>query len=189
MALTSPTVARADSICCASLVELLVVSRQFVKIASSGTKRGLGGGAAFVKLIEGAHGGGVELLSIGQHALFGFERFVFAGDEIGGADLLGLVAPEVDHAETVLLIGQQFVELGLRGAPRFVCCGYIVGRDGGKAIKQNALLGLVEAGKRLRLRVHEGEFGRKLAKNGDGSWLVVDEDAAFAASTEFRGAE
>jgi hypothetical protein len=34
---------------------------------------------AFVKLVEGAHGGGVEFFGVGEDALFGFEGFVFAG--------------------------------------------------------------------------------------------------------------
>ena len=48
-----------------------------------GAEGGLGRCAAFVELVEGAHGGGVEFLRVGEDALFGFERFVFSGDEAG----------------------------------------------------------------------------------------------------------
>ncbi len=49
-----------------------------------------------------------------------------------------------------------------------------------KAVEQNALLGLVEAGEGFGLRVNQGELGRKLPEDGNGGGLIVDEDAAFA---------
>ena len=42
----------------------------------------------------------------------GFQRFVFAGDELGRLDFLALVAPQIHHAQPVLLTLQQVVELG-----------------------------------------------------------------------------
>ena len=142
-------------------------------------------GAAFVELVEGAHGGGVELFGVGQDALFGFEGLVFAGVEVGGFDLLALIAPEIDHAQAVLLALEQVVELCLGGAPAGVGLGDGVSGDAAEAVEQDALLGLVEAGERLGLRVDEGEFGRELLEDGDGGGLVVDEDAALAGGEDF----
>ena len=88
-----------------------VVAGQLLDVADGRAKSGLGAGAAFVELVEGAHGGGVEFLSVGQDALLGFEGFVFAGLEMGGFDLLALIGPEIDHAQAVLLALEEVVEL------------------------------------------------------------------------------
>jgi hypothetical protein len=55
-----------------------------------------------------------------------------------------------------------------------------VGGEAGEAVEQDALLGLVEAGEGLGLRVDQGQLRRKLLEHGHGSGLVVDEDAALA---------
>ena len=97
-----------------------VVAGQLFDVADGGAESGFGRGAAFVELIEGAHGGGVELFSVGEDALFGFEGFVFAGFEMRGFDLLALIGPEIDHAQAVLLALEQVVEfvLGVRASER-----------------------------------------------------------------------
>ena len=63
--------------------EARVVAGQLLDVADGGAESGLGAGSAFVELVEGAHGGGVEFFGVGQDALFGFEGFVFAGLEMG----------------------------------------------------------------------------------------------------------
>jgi hypothetical protein len=55
-----------------------------------------------------------------------------------------------------------------------------LGRKAAEAVEQGALLGLVEAGTALALRVDQRQLRGKLAEDGDGGRLVVDEDAALA---------
>ena len=105
------------------LSEAGVVAGQFFDVAQGGAEGDFGRGSAFVELVEGSHGGGVELFGVGEDALFGFEGFVFAGLEMGGLDFLALIAPEIDHAEAVLLALEQVVELVLGGVPVGVGCG------------------------------------------------------------------
>ncbi len=124
--------------------------------------------------------GGVELFRVGEDALFGFEGFVFAGLEMGGFDFLALIAPEIDHAEAVLLALEEIVELVLGGVPVGVGGRDRVEGDAGEAVEEDALLGLVETGLGFGLRVDQGEFGGELLEDGDGGRLIVDEDAAFA---------
>ena len=65
--------ARADCDLLHGFSEPVVVAGQFFDVAQGCAQSSLSGGSAFVKLIECAHGGGVELLSIGENTLFGFE--------------------------------------------------------------------------------------------------------------------
>ena len=87
----SPRVARRRLKLLRGFGEAAVVAGQFFDVAQRGAESDFSGGAAFVELVEGAHGGGVELFRVGEDALFGFEGFVFAGLETGGFDLLALV--------------------------------------------------------------------------------------------------
>ena len=141
--------------------------------------------AAFVELLKAAHGCGVEFFSVGEDALFGFEGFVFAGNEVGRRDLLALIAPEIDHAEAVLLTLDEVVEFGGGVTPAGVGCGDGLNGDAAEAVEEGALLGLVEAGEGLALGVDKGELRGKLLEDGDGGGLVVDEDAAFAVGLDF----
>ncbi len=61
------------------LGEAGVVAGQLLDVAQGGAQGDFGGCAAFVELVEGAHGGGVELFGVGQDALFGFQSLVLAG--------------------------------------------------------------------------------------------------------------
>ena len=97
-------------------------------------------------MVECAHGCGVEFFRIGKDALFVFEGFVFAGFESCRFDFFALIAPEVDHAEAVLLALQEVVEFVGGGAPAGVGGCYCVKRDAGETVEKDALLGLVEAG-------------------------------------------
>ena len=63
--------------------------------------------------------------------------------------------------------------------------GRMLRLNAGETVQQAALLRLVKGAQGLRLRVDEGEFGRKLAQNADGRWLVVDEDSALPAGGDF----
>ena len=98
---------------------------------------------------------------------------------------LRLIAPQVDHAQAVLLAVSSSSSLACAARQRFERLGDRVGRDAGEAVEQDALLGLVEAGECFSLRVDQRELGRKLPENGDGGGLVVDEDAAFAGGQNF----
>ncbi len=60
-----------------------------------------------------------------------------------------------------------------------------IGRNAAEAVEQDALLGLVEAGEGLGLRVDQRQFGRELLEDRDGGGLVVDEDAALAGGENF----
>ena len=104
---------------------------------------------------------------------------------MGGFDLLVLIGPEIDHAQAVLLALEEVVELVVGGAPAGVSLGDGVGGDAAEAVEEDALLRWIEAGKRLGLRVDQGELGRELLEDGDGGGLVVDEDAAFAGGEDF----
>ena len=163
------------------LSEAGVVAGQLLDVAQGGAEGGLGGTAAFVKLVKRVCRGGVELFGVGEDALFGFESLVFAGDEVGGFDLLLLVAPEIDHAEAVLLTLEEVVEFFLGGTPAGVGFGDGGGVDAGEAVEENALLGLVEARQALALGMDQGQLGGKLAQHGNRGRLIVDEDAALAA--------
>ncbi len=105
---------------------------------------------------------------------------------MGGVDLLALIAPQIDHAQAVLLALEEVVELGLRRRAsgrrprrRRRC------REAAEAVEENALLGLVEAAEALALGVDQGQLRGKLAEDGDGGRLVVDEDAALAGGENF----
>jgi hypothetical protein len=104
---------------------------------------------------------------------------------MGVVDLLVLIAPQIDHAQAVLLALEQVVELFLRVAPAGVGFGDGVRREAAEAVEEDALLGLVEAAEALALGVDQGQLGGKLAENGDGGRLVVDEDAALAGGEDF----
>ena len=78
---------------------------------------------------------------------------------MGGFDLLLLVAPEIDHAEAVLLALEEVVELLLGGAPAGVGFGDGGGVEAAEAVEEDALLGLVEAAEALALGVDQGQFG------------------------------
>ena len=164
--------------------EARVEAGELFDVAQGGAEGDFGRGSAFVELVEGSVGGGVELFSVGEDALFGFEGFVFAGLEVGGLDFLALVAPEIDHAEAVLLALEEVVELVLGGVPVGVGGGDGVEGDAGEAVEEDALLGLVEAGVGLGLGVDEGQFWGELLEDGDGGGLVVDEDAALAGGED-----
>ncbi len=105
------------------LSEARVVVGQLLDVAQGGAQGALGRCAAFIKLIEGSHGGGVELFGVGQDAFFGLQSLVLAGDEMRGLDLLLLIAPQIDHAQAVLLALDEFVESGGSGAPAQVGLG------------------------------------------------------------------
>ena len=127
-----------------SLGKARVVTGQLFDVAQGGAQGDLGGCAAFVKLFEGSHGGGEELFGVGQDALFGLQRLVLAWFEAGGFNFLALIAPEIDHAQAVLLALEQIVELFLGGAPAGMSLGDRVRREAAKAVEQGALLSLVE---------------------------------------------
>ena len=55
---------------------------------------------------------------------------------MGGLDLLALIAPQIDHAQAVLLALQQFVELCCGVAPARVGLGDGIGGDAAKAVEQ-----------------------------------------------------
>jgi hypothetical protein len=67
-----------------------------------------------------------------------------------------LIAPEIDHAQAVLLTAEQFVELYGSVFPEGMGCGNCAGIDAAEAVEQGALLGLIEAGKALALGVDQG---------------------------------
>ena len=108
-----------------------------------------------------------------------------AGFKARGFNLLALVAPKVNHAEPILFALKQVVQLALSRAPVGVRCGNGIGRDAAETVEENALLGLVKAGKSFRLGMDKSKLRRELAKNGDSGGLVVDEDTAFAAGENF----
>ena len=167
------------------LNEAPVIARQFFNAAQGGAKRAFGRGIAFVELIVGVHGRGIQLFRVSQHALLGFQGFVFSRFELRGVDFFALIAPEIDHAQAVLFALEQVVEFRLRLAPARMGLGHRVRCKIAEAIEQDALLVLIEAGMGFSLGVHQGQFRRKLAKNSDGSGLIVDEDAPLAVGENF----
>ena len=72
-----------------------------------------------------------------------------------------------------------------RVAPAGVGFGDGVGGEAAEAVEEGALLGLVEAGRALALRVDQGQLRGELPEDGDGGRLVVDEDAALAGGENF----
>src|ERR1700761_8446185 len=94
----------------------------------------------------------IELLGVDQHALLGFELFIFAGNEYSLLDLLALVGPEIGHAEAVLLAFFELGQLANYRLPLVIGIRYGMTFDMRKAVKQKPLLGLVKAGKRFGLR-------------------------------------
>ncbi len=80
-----------------------------------------------------------------EDALLGFEGFVFARLQVRGVDLLVLIAPQIDHAQAVLLALEQIVELVWSAAPTGVGFGDSVGGNAAEAVQEDALLRLVEA--------------------------------------------
>jgi len=167
------------------LSEAAVVAGQLFEIAQGSAERDFSGGSAFVELLKAAGGCAVEFFSVGEDAFFGFQGFVFAGDELGLGDFLVLIAPEVDHAEAVLLALDEFVEVIGGLAPADVGFSDGVGGEAGEAVEEGALLGLVEAGEGFALGVDEGEFRGELLEDGDRGGLVVDEHSAFAVGLDF----
>ena len=162
-----------------------IVAGQFLDVAQCGAQSGFGRAAAFVKLIERAHRGGVELFGVGQNTFLGLQCIVFAGQQMGSGNLFALIAPQIDHAQTVLLALQKIVEPAADALPSGMGLGDGVVRDAAEAIEQNALLRLIEAAGGFALRVDEGQLRGKLAQDGNGSGLVVDEDASLAVGEDF----
>ncbi len=142
-----------------------VVAGQFLNIAQGVAECGFGGCAAFVELVECAHGGGIKFFGVGEDALFGFEGLVFAGFEMGLLDLLALIGPKVDHAQAVLLAVEQVVEFVLSGAPASVGFGYGVSGNAGETVEEDALLRGIETRQALSLRVDESQLGRELLEH------------------------
>ncbi len=91
------------------LNETPVVTRQFFNAAQCGAKRAFSRGAAFVELVVGVHGCGIELFRVGQHALLGLEGLVFPRLELSGINFFVLIAPEIDHAQAVLFAFEKIV--------------------------------------------------------------------------------
>jgi hypothetical protein len=104
---------------------------------------------------------------------------------MGSLNLLLLIAPEIDHAQAVLLALEQIVELLLGVAPAGVSLGDGLGRDAAEAVEEDALLRLIEAGAGVGLGVNQGQLRRKLAEDGNGGRLVIDEDAPLAGGEDF----
>ena len=92
-----------------------------------------------------------------------------------------------DHLQAVLFAALEVGEFGGGGAPAGEGFGDRGWVEIGKAVKEDALLGLVEAGEGFALRVDEGELGGEQLEHADGGRLVVDEDSAFAGDEDFRG--
>ena len=104
---------------------------------------------------------------------------------MGGIDLLVLIAPEIDHAQAVLLALEEIVELVCCRAPAGVGFGDGVSREAAEAVEKDALLGLVEAREGSRSGRGPGPVRGRAAEDGDGGGLVVDEDAALAGGEDF----
>src|SRR6266700_1851804 len=100
-------------------------------------------------------------------------------------NFLVLIGPQVNHAKPVLLASEQFFQLRSSILPGRAGLGDCIGGEAGEAIEEDALLGLVETGKRLSLRVDEGELGGELAKNGDSGGLIVHENSALTGGEDF----
>ncbi len=132
------------------LGEAGVVAGQFFDVAQGGSQGSLGRIAALIQALKCAHRGGVELFGVGQDALLGFESLVLAGNKMSCIDLLALVAPQIDHAQPILLALQKVVELGGGGAPAGVGFKHGSGIDAAEAVEQRALLGLVEGAEASR---------------------------------------
>ena len=95
-------------------------------------------------------------------------------------DLLALIAPQIHHAQPILLALQQFVQLGRRHAPAGMGLRRGLCRKPSKAVEQNALLRLIEASQRLGLGVDKRQLRRQLLEHGHGGRLVVHKNSSLA---------
>ncbi len=163
-----------------SLRKSPVVARQFLYIARRRPQRNFSRRSTLVKLLKSPHRCGVKLLGIGQHALLRLQRFIFAGYKMRRFDLLALVAPQVHHAQAVLLALDHLLQLCRRRAPARIGLAHGLGRKAAKAIQQNPLLRLVEAAQCLALRVNQRQLRRQQLEHGHGCRLVVYKHAALA---------
>ena len=164
------------------LLEFLVEPGQLLDLPGGGPQQDRRRRAAFVKLLIGAKGGGLEALGVGQDALFRFQLLVFFRLQAGLFDLLALEAPQVDLAQPVLLVALQLGHPPAELPQTHVQLGRGTGVDPGKGVQQGQPGRRVEGEgeHRLALGVYGAQPGRQLFQDADRGRLVVDEDASLA---------
>ena len=161
------------------------VAGEFLDLLLRGTEGRGGGSIPFVEQVEGLHGGVIDFFCVSENALLGFQYFVLPRLRFGVFDLAGLEGPEVDEAEAILFALLQVFDTLANIVPRGVGGGNRLKVTGGEAIEQAKSSRRIERLKRFILRMNDGEMGSKLAKNGNGGRLVVDEDPALAGGGNF----
>ncbi len=170
-------------------LKLRLVAGQFLDLLARRTQRRSRRGIAFVEQIERIHGRVVDLLGVGQNALFVFEALVFAGLQFRVLDLAFLERPQIEQAEAVFLVALQFLDAGADADPVVIRVVHAAHLCAGVGVEQGEPRRAVERSQRFVLRMHGGEIGADQLQHGNRGWLVVHEHASLAALGRSRGAE
>ncbi len=162
-----------------------LVARQLLNLLPCRPQRGARRDIAFIQKIERIHRRVVDLFRIREDALLVLQPLVFARLELRVVDFALLIAPKVEQAKTVLLVMLELLNArpdSLPGVEGVVNTRQVQARE---RIQQGEPRRPIKGSQRLILRVHGREVWSQLLQHRHGRGLVINEDAAFAASRNF----
>ncbi len=149
-----------------------------------------GGAFIFVESGEGGGGGAFDFFEVGEDFVAGGEFFVFAGDELGIIDFLGLEIVEFELLAAEGAGGGEFFLLGEEGLALVEEIGELAAKWGGAAevIDDGELVGRFEEELGVVLAVDVDEDFADVFEHGAGDGVAVDGGGGAAAAGGFEEA-
>ena len=110
---------------------------------------------------------------------------VFGRLELGRLDFLFLKAPQIDHAQAVLLVAFQFGHALPDRSPSLVLCCQFVQTVAGISIQEREPSGSIESKNGFILGMDGSQRRRQLPQKGHRRRLIIHEYSPFAAGSDF----